>query len=63
MTMIEPSVNDYLKFNTFVKKLENLDRDALYEVSVELAKLALLSQPAAMRWAATEAAKNLTAQM
>jgi len=61
--MIEPSVNDYLKYNQFVKKLEKLDRDALYEVSVELAKLALLSQPAAMRWAATEAAKNLTSNM
>ena len=61
--MIEPSVNDYLKYNQFVKKLEKLDRDALYEVSVELAKLALLSQPAAMRWAATEAAKNLTSHM
>ena len=59
MRKIEPSVNDQLKFAKFVKEIERLDRDGLHEVTVELARLALLMQPAAIRWAAQEAAANL----
>lgn len=59
MRKIEPSVNDQLKFAKFVKGLEQLDRDELHKVSIELARLALLMQPAAIRWAAHEAAANL----
>lgn len=60
MKTIEPSVNDQLRYGQFVKQLDNLDREQLLSVSQELARLALLLQPAAMRWAAYEAAKNLT---
>lgn len=60
MKTIEPSVNDQLRYGQFVKQLDNLDREQLLSVSQELARLALLHQPAAMRWAAYEAAKNLT---
>ena len=60
MKTIEPSVNDQLRYGQFVKQLDNLDREQLLSVSKELARLALLLQPAAMRWAAYEAAKNLT---
>ena len=59
MRKIEPSVNDQLKFAKFVKEIENLDRSSLLEVTIELARLALLMQPAAIRWAAHEAAANL----
>ena len=59
MRQIEPSVNDQLKFAQFVKGLEQLNRDELHKVSIELARLALLMQPAAIRWAAQEAAANL----
>ena len=60
MKTIEPSVNDQLRYGQFVKRLENLDREQLLSISKDLAKLALLLQPAAIRWAAYEAAKNLT---
>jgi len=59
MRKIEPSVNDQLKFAKFVKELDKLDRQGLLEVTIELARLALLMQPAAIRWAANEAASNL----
>jgi len=59
MRKIEPSVNDHLKFSQFVKQIEKLDRDSLMEITIELARLALLMQPAAIRWAAYEAADNL----
>ncbi len=60
MRTIEPSVNDQLRYGQFVKQLDDLDRDQLLSISKDLAKLALLLQPAAIRWAAYEAAKNLT---
>ena len=60
MKKIEPSVNDQLRYAQFVRKLDKLNRDELIEISTSLAQLALLRQPAAMRWAATEAAKNLS---
>lgn len=59
MRRIEPSVNDQLKFARFVKEIDKLDAESLKEVTVELARLALLMQPAAIRWAAHEAAANL----
>lgn len=60
MRKIEPSVNDQLRYGQFVKQLDKLDREQLLEISKELAHVALLLQPAAIRWAAYEAAKNLT---
>jgi len=59
MSRIEPSVNDQLRHARLVKELDKLDRESLLAISKDLARLALLMQPAAMRWAATEAAKNL----
>jgi|GEM_PF-2417835 len=59
MRTIEPSVNDQLRYAQMMKGIDKLDRDELLEVTKELARLALLLQPAAMRWAAYEAAKNL----
>ena len=59
MKKIEPSLNDQLRYTQFVRGIENLDHKELKEVTLQLAKLALLSQPAAMRWAAHEAASNL----
>ena len=60
MRTIEPSVNDQLRYAQMMKGIDKLDRDELLEVTKELARLALLLQPAAMRWAAYEAAKNLS---
>lgn len=59
MSKIESSVNDQLRHAMLVKELDKLDRDSLLSISKDLARLALLMQPAAMRWAITEAAKNL----
>lgn len=59
MNKIEPSVNDQLRYASFVKGIEKLDHDSLKEVTKELARLALVMQPAAIRWAAHEAASNL----
>lgn len=59
MRKIEPSLNDQLKYTRFVRGIEKLDLKELKEVTLELARLALLIQPAALRWAANEAAENL----
>jgi hypothetical protein len=59
MRKIEPSLNDQLRYTKFVRGIEKLDHKELKEVALELARLALLMQPAAMRWAANEAADNL----
>ena len=60
MKTIEPSVNDQLRYGQFLKQLDNLNREQLLVISKDLARVALLLQPAALRWAAYEAATNLT---
>ena len=62
MRKIEPSLNDQLRHDQLVRQLDKLDRDALIEVAKDLARLALLMQPAVIRWAASEAATNLVSQ-
>ena len=62
MRKIEPSLNDQLRHEQLIRQLDKLDRDALIEVAKDLARLALLMQPAAIRWAASEAATNLVSQ-
>jgi hypothetical protein len=59
MKKIEASVNDQIKFAKFVKELDKLDREDMHEIAVDLARLALVMQPAALRWAANEAGHNL----
>jgi hypothetical protein len=59
---IEASVNDQLRFASLVKGIEKMDRDQLLEIATELARLAYVIQPAGMRWAAKEAAQNLSNQ-
>ena len=56
---LEPSVGDQLRYAQFIKGIERLNHDELKEVVTELARLALVLQPAAIRWAAYEAAQNL----
>ena len=60
MKQIEPSVNDQLKFARLVKDLDKMDLYQMKKVTIELARLALIMQPAAIRWAAHEAATNMT---
>tara|TARA_A200000159_G_scaffold157774_1_gene174272 strand:- start:462 stop:674 length:213 start_codon:yes stop_codon:yes gene_type:complete len=60
MKQIEPSVNDQLKFARLVKDLDKMDLAQMKKVTIELARLALIMQPAAIRWAAHEAATNMT---
>lgn len=62
MNTIEPSVNDQLRFANLVKGLENLDRKQLIELATELARFAFVMQSASLRWAAHEAANNLSQQ-
>ena len=55
MTMtnnLEPSVGDQLRYAQFIKGIERLNHDELKDVVTELARLALVLQPAAIRWAA-----------
>lgn len=59
MRKIEASVNDHLQYAKLVKEFDKLDKEELKKVAIELAKLALVMQPAAIRWAAHEAATNL----
>lgn len=59
MRKIEASVNDHLQYAKLVKEFDKLDKQELKEIAIELAKLALVMQPAAIRWAAHEAATNL----
>ncbi len=59
MKRIEPSLNDQLRHERLVRDMEKLGRDDLLEVARDLARLALLMQPAVIRWAAHEAASNL----
>ncbi len=56
---LEPSVGDQLRYAQFIKGIEKLNHDELKELVTELARLALVQQPAAIRWAAYEAAQNL----
>ena len=56
---LEPSVGDQLRYAQFIKGIEKLNHDELKDVVTELARLALVLQPAAIRWAAYEAAQNL----
>jgi len=60
--MIEASVNDQLRFANLVKGMERMDRDELLAIATDLARLAFVLQPAGMRWAAKEAAQNLSYQ-
>ena len=60
MKQIEPSVNDQLKFARLVKELDKMDLAQMKKVTIELARLALIMQPAAIRWATYEAATNMT---
>tara|TARA_Y100000401_G_scaffold113311_1_gene113834 strand:- start:1408 stop:1620 length:213 start_codon:yes stop_codon:yes gene_type:complete len=59
MRKIEASVNDHLQYAKLVKEFDKLDKQELKEIAIELARLALVMQPAAIRWAAHEAATNL----
>jgi len=59
MNKIEPSVNDHVKYAHVSRSIETMDHGELKELAQDLAKLALLMQPAAIRWAANEAAHNL----
>lgn len=56
---IEPSVNDQLRFANLAQAMKKMDQESLLKLATELARLAFVTQPAAMRWAAMEAAKNL----
>jgi hypothetical protein len=56
---LEPSVGDQLRYAQFIKGIEKLNHDELKGIVTELARLALVLQPAAIRWAAHEAAQNL----
>ena len=59
---IEASVNDQLRFANLVKGMEEMHRDQLLAIATDLARLAFVVQPAGMRWAAMEAAQNLSNQ-
>lgn len=58
MRKIEPSLHDQLRHEQLVRELDKLDREQLIQVTKDLARLALLMQPAAIRWAIKEAVQN-----
>lgn len=59
MRKIETNLNDELRHERLVRELDKLDREQLLEVTKDLARLALLMQPAVIRWATGEAMQNL----
>ena len=59
LNMLEPSVGEHLRLAEFLKGIDELTLEELREVTALLAKQALLMQPAAIRWLAKEAARNL----
>jgi len=62
MKKIETSLNDELRYERLIRDVQKLDRDQILEVVKDLARLALIMQPAAIRWATGEAASNLVTQ-
>lgn len=62
MNKIETSLNDELRYERLIRDVQKLDRDQILEVVKDLARLALIMQPAAIRWAAGEAVSNLVDQ-
>ena len=62
MKKIESSLNDELRYERLIRDVQKLDRDQILEVVKDLARLALIMQPAAIRWATGEAASNLVHQ-
>lgn len=62
MKKIEPSLNDELRYERLIRDIQKLDRDQILEVVKDLARLALIMQPAAIRWATGEAVSNLVHQ-
>lgn len=62
MRKIEPNLNDELRYERLIRDVQKLDRDQILEVVKDLARLALIMQPAALRWATGEAVTNLVDQ-
>ena len=62
MKKIETSLNDELRYERLIRDIQKLDRDQILEVVKDLARLALIMQPAAIRWATGEAVSNLVDQ-
>ena len=59
LNMLEPSVGEQLRLNEFLRGIDELTLEELREVTALLAEQALMMQPAAIRWLAREAARNL----
>ena len=62
MKKIETNLNDELRYERLIRDVQKLDRDQILEVVKDLARLALIMQPAAIRWATGEAVSNLVDQ-
>ena len=59
---IEPTIGEQLRFEEFKRTVQKLDNiEELREITVLLAKQAMVLQPSAIRYLAKEAAQNLCA--
>ena len=59
----EPTVGEQLRLAEFVTQLERIGEEELRALCRQLATLVLVTHPAAMRWLAREAARNLSGQV
>ena len=58
---LEPTIGEHFRFEEFKRGLEKMDDvKELRELALLLAKQALVTQPATIRYLAREAARNLT---
>lgn len=56
---IEPTVDEHLRLGRFVAALDQASEDELRQIAKQMAMQVLMTYPAAMRWLAREAARNL----
>jgi hypothetical protein len=58
----EPTVDEHLRLGRFVAALDQAGEDELRQIAKQMAAQVLMTYPAAMRWLAKEAARNLGGQ-
>lgn len=59
----EPTVGEQLRLSQFLTQLERIGEEELRALCRQMAVQVLVTHPAAMRWLAREAARNLSGQV
>ena len=56
----EPTVDEHLRLGRFIAALDRASEAELRQIAKQMAQQVLMTYPAAMRWLAKEAARNLS---